>query len=119
MSVELAQGKWTLTKTRMWGLYRHPTHKVISRLPAYDEAREKYIAKGFTFIRYCDDTEPAAQIDMSTQVLDTIVPKQAADINPVPESTPAPDTEPVELYVAEHPYRSKKKTKRKYTRRSQ
>jgi len=123
----LQEGKWTVTKARLWGQYRHPKDRTIVRLPAYDEARTKYIAKGFEFLNYCDESTPAAQADTSPKVLDTLVPKNIAGINPEPvtqpvieikkEENPEPVIEP-ELYVAEHPYKSKKKEKRKYTRRS-
>jgi hypothetical protein len=115
MSVnEIGVGKLTVIKSRMWGQYRHPKDNVLVKLPAYPEAQEKYVRKGFIFIRHCDDDTPVAIVDMRPEVLDKIVSvtvAPVADINP-PSATPEP-----EVYVAEHPYKSKRKPKRKYTRR--
>lgn len=91
--------KLSITRDRMWGLYRRPKEPVAVKLPADPRSKAIYERKGFTFIRYGGDELPIAQPDMTPEVLKTIV-KEEAVIEP-------------ELYVAEHPYKSKRKKKKR------
>jgi hypothetical protein len=131
MSVSsLEEGKLSVTRERMWGQYRRPKEIVLVKLPADPMSKAKYLAKGFTFIRYGGDEIPMAILDMSPDVLQRIAPIQAeAVIEPALEtivSTPTasetlPEIAPVnadepELYVADHPYKSKRKAKNKKRR---
>jgi hypothetical protein len=121
----LENGKLTVTRERMWGQYRRPTEPVLVKLPADPQSKAKYLAKGFTFIKFgADDEIPMAILDTSSEQLAAIAPKAVIEPeisiasqsvvtdDPLPDSVATVTDEP-ELYVAEHPYKSKKKPKRK------
>jgi hypothetical protein len=120
----LEDGKLTVTRERMWGQYRRPNEPVLVKLPADPQSRTKYLAKGFTFIKYGGDELPIAELDVSEEQLRKIAPIPEAVIEPevtivshpvaveTQESTVTATDEP-ELYVSDKPYKSKKKAKRK------
>jgi hypothetical protein len=115
-ATDLTSNTLTVIKSKMWGRFIHPRDNVIVRLPAYPEARDKYVKKGYQFVDFCDDSTPLVEVYMTEKALDKIAPAAAkvADTKPEPEAPVTPDPE---IYVAEKPYVSKRKPKRKYTRR--
>jgi hypothetical protein len=104
---DLISNGLTVTRERIWGQYRRPNEPVLVKLPADPESMPKYKAKGFTFIKYVDEGCPIAIVDTSPEVLAKIALPSEPQLNTEPET-----------YIAEKPYKSKRKPKRKYTRRS-
>jgi hypothetical protein len=116
----LEDGKLTVTRERMWGQYRRPNEPVLVKLPADPQSKAKYVAKGFKFIAYGGDEIPVATLDTSPEQLAKIAPKPVTVIEPDISIVSEPaaveavaGADEPELYVAEHPYKSKKKAKRK------
>ncbi len=106
-------GKLTVTRERMWGQYRRPNEPVLVKLPADPDSYKRYLAKGFTFIKYGGDDLPIAALDTSVEQLKKIAPEpvieQPVNISAVVEDSATAEPE---LYVAEHPYKSKRKKKK-------
>ncbi|MFH0897483.1 MAG: hypothetical protein V1850_05505, partial [Candidatus Bathyarchaeota archaeon] len=63
-----------------WGQYRRPNEPVLVKLPADADSMPKYVAKGFTFIKYGGDELPIATLDTSVEQLQKIAPEPESAI---------------------------------------
>ncbi len=105
---ELQEGRLTVTRARIWGQYRDPHDPVLVKLPADAVSMPRYIAKGFTFIKYGGDELPLAILDTSEEQLKKIVPEPESAIQPAAVVEQEP-----ELYVSDKPPKERKHRKKK------